>query len=314
MRRLRWPGVFCNQNTDTDTRPLICRQSDCTFMRRMWRRSRWWNGSIRLHGQSYCSPQCFEQSARLRFAECCAPVQPQLRVQHRIPLGLLMLSRGQLTSHQLRLALDAQQTNGRGRIGEWLETLGFATEPQITSALGIQWACPVFASSATLDVRAARMLPYRLLSGFRICPVQFVERRRTLYVSFSERIDYAVLYAIEQMLECRTEPGMVAARAMDGFLEQLADTRGPGDLLFESWRDPADMARITCGYVLKFGAEDVRIVGCGPNIWVRLLAGKDCADLLFRLPAAALREPGENAKANSFQHLPSAKVTSSAGR
>ena len=60
-----------------------------------------------------------------------------------------------------------------------------------------------------------------------------------------------------------------------------------GDLLFESWRDPAAMAQITCGYALKLGADQIRIVGCGEYIWVRLEAGRELATLLFRHPLAA---------------------------
>jgi hypothetical protein len=286
----------------------------CTFTRRIWRRAQWWNGRIRLHGQPYCASECFEHAAGRRFARLCAPAPPELPVQHRIPLGLLMLARGQLTNHQLHLALEAQKRSGRGRIGEWLETFGFASEPQITSALGVQWACPVFASSAMLDLAAARMLPYRLLASFRMCPVQFVERSRTMYVSFGEGVDHAALYAIEQMLECRTEPGLVGARVLDDFLEQLAGQRGAGDLLFESWRDPTDMARITCGYVRKFGAQDVRIVGLGSYIWARLQAGKDAVNLLFRLPAVASGKPRGIRQTPSFLDSVSAKANPAASR
>jgi hypothetical protein len=35
-----------------------------------------------------------------------------------------MLSRGEITHEQLRLALDAQRQNGTGRIGEWIQKLG----------------------------------------------------------------------------------------------------------------------------------------------------------------------------------------------
>ena len=267
----------------TGTCPLACLEPGCTLMRRLCCR---WNGRIRLHGQPYCAPQCFEHAARQRFAKLCAPTPPRLPASHRIPLGLLLLSRGQLSEQQLHRALKAQKVNGQGRIGEWLETLGLAAEAQITAALGVQWACPVFASSSILDLQAARLLPYRLLASFRMCPVQFVERSRTMYVSFSERVDYGALEAIEQMLECKAEPGLVGSRLMDHFLEQLAERRGPGDLWFESQPDPADMARITSGYAQKFGAEDVRIVRFGSYIWARLAAGQDAASLLFGLAAA----------------------------
>jgi len=158
-------------------------------------------------------------------------------------------------------------------------------------------------------MKAARLLPRRLLFSFRMCPVQFVEQTRTMYVSFSERVDYGALYAIEQVLECRTEAGLVGGRVMDRFLEQLVGERGPGDLLFEGWRDPADMARITCGYVLKFGAEEVRVVRFGSYIWARLKAGRDAANLLFGLPTIA-----SAACDTPFTSYASAKVSAAAGR
>ena len=62
---------------------------------------------------------------------------------HRVPLGLLLLSRQQLTAAQLRTALEAQRAAGQGKIGEWLRQLGFVTELQVTAALARQWSCPV---------------------------------------------------------------------------------------------------------------------------------------------------------------------------
>jgi hypothetical protein len=74
---------------------------------------------------------------------------------------------------------------------------------------------------------------------------------------------------------------------MDQELERMGHEARSGDLLFESWRDPAAMAQITCGYALKFGAEQVRIVSCGEYIWVRLEAKREFATLLFRHPLTA---------------------------
>jgi len=268
-----------------------CGQPGCSLVRRLWRRIRWWNGTIRLHGARYCAPQCFEYAARQCLAHICdtdAPVQP---VRHRIPLGLLMLSRGQLSNRQLRSALEAQQTSGRHRLGEWLEKLGFATEQQVTTALGLQWACPVLATRVSPASRCVRLIPFRILESYRMLPIQFVENTRTFYVAFSEGIDYAVLYAVEQMLECRTEACLVSRSTMDETLEQIGRDRSAGDLLFEGWRHPPEMARITCGYVLKLGAEDVRVVACGCYIWVRLSAGREIANLIFRRPGSLPEQP-----------------------
>ena len=198
-----------------------------------------------------------------------------------------MLSRGQLTRQQLRVALEAQQGGAHQRIGEWLAKLGFVTEQQVTAALGLQWACPVLTWKTPRDSGCERLLPYRLLERFRMLPVQFVAATRTFCVAFCDGIDYTALYAVEQMLDCRTEPCLISRSVMDRELERLGHEARAGDLLFESWRDPAAMAQVTCGYALKLGAAQVRIVGCGEYIWVRLDSDREATTLLFRHPSAA---------------------------
>jgi len=268
-----------------------CGQLDCSFARRLWRRLRWWNGTIRLHGLGYCAPQCFEFAARQRFTRICSISAPTQPVQHRIPLGLLMLSRGQLSNRQLRSALEAQQASGRHRLGEWLEKLGFATEQQITTALGLQWACPVLTARVIPDSRCVRLIPFRILETYRMLPIQFVKATRTFYVAFSEGIDYGVLNAVEQMLDCRTEACLISRSTMDEALEQIGRDRSAGDLLFEGWRHALEMARITTGYVLKLGAQNVRVVACGGYIWARLSAGRDVANLIFGRPGSQQTQP-----------------------
>jgi hypothetical protein len=202
-----------------------------------------------------------------------------------VPLGLLMISRGQLTNQQLRSALEAQQGGGRQRLGEWLEKLGFATEQQVTTALAQQWACPVLTSKASCDPRCARLLPYHLLETSQILPVQFVPSTRMFHLAFCDGIDYGALYGIEQMLDCRTQACLAPRSAVARALQLMGHERRPGELLFEGWREASEMARITCGYVLKLGAEAVRLVICGSLIWARLSTGPDVANLLFDRPA-----------------------------
>ena len=60
--------------------------------------------------------------------------------------------------------------------------------------------------------------------------------------------------------------------------------RRSGELLFEGKRDPEEMARITCSYVLKLGAGHTRMVACGKYVWVRLQAADEITNLLFLRP------------------------------
>jgi hypothetical protein len=258
-----------------------CGDMDCSSTRRLWRRFRWRHGTIRLHDSLYCAPSCFEAAARQRFAQLCVATIPAAPMRHRVPLGLLMISREQLTNQQLRSALEAQRGNGRQRLGEWLERLGYATERQVTAALAQQWACPVLASKTICDPNCLRLLPYHMLENSRILPVQFVPSTRMFHLAFSDGIDYSALYAIGQMLDCRTQACLATRSAVGQALQLIGHERRPRELLFEGWRDAAEMARITCGYVLKLGAEAVRMVGCAGFIWARLSTGPDVANLLF---------------------------------
>jgi Type II secretion system (T2SS), protein E, N-terminal domain len=258
-----------------------CAYSECAF-RAAWRRLLPAHG-IQLQQQWYCSPQCFESAARRCFSRASITPAAAPRGQHRIPLGLVLLSRGQLSNTQLRSALQAQRENGCGRIGQWLEKMGFATEEQVTSAMGMQWACPVLPASAVSSTDFAATLPIRLLENFRMLPVHF-SRERVLYLAFSEGVDYTALYAIEQALQCRTEACLVGSTTMEAALARLVQHRRAGDCLFEDRLSDAEMARITCGCVIKLGAREVRIVACGEYVWARLEPESGPTNLLFRRP------------------------------
>jgi len=246
-------------------------------------RNHWfWPGhGIRLQQRWYCSPQCFESAARQCFARVLSTVSLEPHVQHRIPLGLVLLSRGYISNAQLRRALQAQRERGGRRIGEWLEEMGFATESQVTAAMGLQWACPVLPDAAVAAADLAAILPLRLLEDFRMLPVYF-SRERLLYMAFSEGVDYTVLYAIEQALDCRTEACLAGRTAVKAVFEQLRHQRRPTDFLFEGRRDSTEMARITCGCAIKLGASHVRILVCGEFVWVRLTGELDPANILFQ--------------------------------
>ncbi len=266
-----------------------CARNGCTPGRKLKSWLYRWRPRLRLQDWQYCSPECFEDAACELFRRLArdAPLWPGTR--HRIPLGLLLLSRGALDPGQLQLALAEQQSRGHGRLGEWLQNLGFASERQITAALGAQWGCPVLPGIPSWMPVNPGCLPLRLTQSFDMLPIQQTQGSGTLVIAFSESVRYEALYAIEEALQCRTEACVVSRSVMLARLEQLAQPSRRGDLLFEGWRPEADMARITCGYALRLGARQTRIVACGDYIWVRLSAVSGPMNLLFR----RRREPAQ---------------------
>jgi Type II secretion system (T2SS), protein E, N-terminal domain len=258
-----------------------CSRGDCARKAKVF--GPWFRPGLWLHESWYCSPPCFEAALHERLVNARIPHRIPPVIQHRIPLGLLMLSRGYLSGAQLRAALAAQSARGEGRLGYWIQQLGFASEAQITAALGLQWACPVLPAFEG-DSRCSGMLPIHLQKTFCMLPVQFVEPTRVLHVAFSETIEYTALYAIEQLLLCRTEPCVLGHRIMQRALDRISQEQRPVEILFAGWRETAEVERITCSYALQLAGRKVRVAAWGEHVWVHLGSGQDATDLLFQRP------------------------------
>jgi hypothetical protein len=247
------------------------REGDCIHTSGLWRRLGGKAGGVLIQDARYCRDKCLEGALHDALARARS-TSPHSPAGHRIPLGLLLFSRHQLTMEQLREALDAQRTAGRGKIGEWLQTLGFASEQQVTAALARQWSCPLLrASFLPVGFSRAPRIPLTLLRSFVMLPVDYVESTATLHIAFGEGIDYSVLYAIERMAGCHTEPCMVAPSLVHRNLQALSRNRGESEVVFDRLADSDEFASIIRSYCARVDASEIRLAACGAHLWVRLL-------------------------------------------
>lgn len=269
-----------------------CGLRDCVHSGSVWRRLRRSPPRILLEGVLYCLDDCLERVLSDALPRP-HPVRPRPAGHHRMPLGLLLLSRQQLTAEQLRAALAAQRDAGYGKIGEWLQKLGFASEQQVTAALARQWSCPILrADSLGSSPGRIPQIPAALLEFFFMVPVAYVEATSTLHMAFADGVDYGVLYALEQMLACHTEPCLAPPSLLRKRLQTWSEQRGESEMLFERVADVAEFARIVRSYSARVAASELRLAACGPYIWVRLLSvGRRPLDLLLRSPREVSSQP-----------------------
>jgi Type II secretion system (T2SS), protein E, N-terminal domain len=262
-----------------------CGNDKCSTRNNLWPVIRKPSSGINLEGNWLCSPACLEYSAA-RLLEGIVPKARRWKPQgHRVPVGLLLLSRGIIRHDQLRTALKRQSVAGGGRLGHWLQEIGATTEPQLTAALAAQWACPVFPLERERSfIECATMLPMPLIESARMLPVYLSHERETLYVAFVDGVDYRSLQAAEHVLGCQTAPCAVSESAFDRSLEEARLLSHPEQFLFQSVKDPAEMAHITASFALQLQATSVRLTGCGEFAWVRFHSETVSRDLLFRLP------------------------------
>src|SRR5579872_5257346 len=209
-----------------------CESPACSRRRRLWRA---WLEPVRGHsldGHWYCCVACFEQALAFAIGHVLPGTAQPPAATHRVPLGLLMLSRGFVDNDQLKRALKAQKDSGSGRVGEWLRHIGAVSEEQVTQMLGLQWSIPVFPLSQTRGyLQCAHLVPYPLLEAAEMVPVHYLANSQILYVAFVERVNYSALYALEKMLACHTEPCLALQSQLLQALNELRTRHQPVDIL-----------------------------------------------------------------------------------
>jgi len=215
-------------------------------------------------------------------------VLPSVPPANRIPLGLLMVARGKLTHLEVRAALEAQRRARYGSIGDWIEKLGFASEREVTAALALQWGCPVASSFDLCADNSRASIPLAILEAFRMIPFNYAESTKTLYVAFGARVDHAALYAVEKILDCRTQPCVASPKRIARQLEQLRQLPRPNDVEFFT-RDLSETVRITSSYIARVSPDEVRLNRIGRFVWLRLTRRPLLTNLVFFLEPPAVQ-------------------------
>jgi hypothetical protein len=246
---------------------------------------RWHGLGVYLRQKWYCSPRCLLPALERSISELVPAAETPLTRGHRVPLGLLLLTRGVINEEQLRQALALQQEHGEGRVGDWLRRMGAAGEQDITRALATQWGCPVFPLERDQGYRqCAGLVPLTLSQTHHMLPVFHSADRSLLYIAFTSGVDHALLYGIEQMLGCRTVPCIVGESAYAAALADLESAAAPDETIFDSVHDPFEIAHAACSFTERLGAQTLQLARVGRSVWVRFLCHSGSRDLLFHLP------------------------------
>jgi hypothetical protein len=230
--------------------------------------------------QWFCGPECFESHLGETIAAAMSPRQAtEARPVRRMPLGLLLLSRGILTSEQLAIALSKQKTDSTN-LGEAVQLLGFASAEQVTAAVAAQWSCPVFAlgsRSLSLPIR----VPRRLIEQYEMLPLHFAKGDRRLTVGFVSRVEYQILSTVEYITGCDATPCFITGQDYRRQLEATALLPQANEIMLDRPMPPDEIARLGRNYVSQLGAIDTRFGMCRDYLWMRIWGRQQETDLLF---------------------------------
>ncbi len=238
---------------------------------------------VTIENDWYCGTDCLEQVVGRKVREVMtAQHKPTRARSSRVPLGLLLLSRGVLTSEQLKLALEYQRSTQLD-FGDSLQKLGFATQQDVTAAVAAQWACPVFhLGEGPLEVQVR--IPRPLLEQYEMLPVHYSEKERRLLIGFVRNVQHQALYSIGHITSCTVAPCFISAREYQSQLRVArASFLRDYELVFEEVIDTAEMARIITNYMVQLSAHRMRVGKCRDYVWARIWGHKQEMDLLFRV-------------------------------
>ncbi|HEY5056791.1 MAG TPA: hypothetical protein VII58_11565 [Acidobacteriaceae bacterium] len=157
-----------------------------------------------------CSTRCLRTlvDAAIRRESPAAPASNAERA-HRIPLGLILLSRGWITQPQLQHALTMQRRAGAGLIGRWLTEECGVAEERVLNGLALQWRCAVLSLRNFRPQEMALTVPREIVERTDLVPLR-ISRRGSLRLAFSGSPNPAAALAVERIAGLSVESGLLS--------------------------------------------------------------------------------------------------------
>jgi hypothetical protein len=216
-----------------------------------------------------CSAACTRarvQSAVWREMEGAPSAEPGYR--HRIPLGLLMMDKGWITSDQLRRALAAQKNARAGRLGHWLVRQQGVSEQLVTRALSLQWSCPVLPVQFHEVESLTPLVPRLFVDAFGALPLRLVAGR-LFYLGFEERLDPVLALSLERMTGFRVESGLVPGSQFRTAHTRLLSAKFPPVELIEASSESA-LVQALARALERIRPVEARLVRVHDCLWLRM--------------------------------------------
>jgi hypothetical protein len=195
------------------------------------------------------------------------PTAPEVH-RHRIPLGLVMLEQGWITSGQLRRALEAQKAAGTGRLGYWLVSQQGVSEQLVIRALGLQWSCPVLPLEFHDAEGLARFVPRFFVDAFGALPLRLAAGK-LLYLGFEDRLDPVLALAIERMMRLRVESGLVLESLFRPAHARMVSCTFPPVELIEAASEHT-LAHVLSKSIEQARPTESRLVRVHDFLWLRM--------------------------------------------
>jgi hypothetical protein len=235
---------------------------------------------ISLDRAWYCGADCFAVAARKRFRAFLSANVVEMPHVPRRSIGLVLLSKGVLTSEQLQFAFEQSHMRGE-ELEVSLVRLGFASERQLAAARAAQWGCPVLGQDGVGQTVEAD-IPPTLLETYSAVPIHSSVAAKRMVLGFVYRVEHSLLSSLEQITGLRADPCFMTPAERVEQMRRLTHDSSCEEIVFDDPYTPAAMANNVAGFALEVTASEARFAHCRNFIWARLTGKRQRLDVLFR--------------------------------
>jgi hypothetical protein len=229
----------------------------------------------------YCGVDCFAVAARQRFRAFLNANVVEMPHVPRRSIGLVLLSKGLVSSEQLQFAFEQSHMRGE-ELEATLVQLGFASERQLAAARAAQWGCPVLGQDGIGQTVVAD-IPPTLLDTYCAAPIHASAIAKRMVLGFVYRVEHSMLNSLEQITGLRVDPCFITPAERVKQMRHLTHDSSCEEIVFDDPYTPAAMANNVAGFALEVTASEARFAHCRNYIWARLTGKRKRLDVLFRI-------------------------------
>jgi hypothetical protein len=247
---------------------------------------------IRVGSQWYCSLDCFAGGTRAYFTKASSGRVLEMPHSPRMPIGLVMLSKGYLTDAQLRAAMAQSRLHGE-ELERTLLRLGLANEGQLAASKAAQWGHPVFAQDGVGQPVEAD-IPPTLLRWNSAVPLHYSIKAKRVLLGFVDRVEHSLLDSIEQITGCRVDPCFITPTKFTEQMALLSNGQDYEEAVLSDSLSPSQMSKTMAAFAVEISATEASFAQNRSFLWARLSGRRRKVDLLFRCAGALDSEKNEN--------------------
>lgn len=244
-----------------------------------------------VEGRWCCSEQCLKARVASFVRRGLPKHSLRQEHQHRVPLGLLLLSQSAITQDQLRFARDHAETTGE-RIGTVLVRHCGLSEQRLVQGLAAQWGCTAWDVKGEIPDGMACVAPYALLRAAEMLPLR-AHADGTISVAFADAPDAQAVFAIRRIHDRPVDAGIAAVSDFVTAVDHIKKQEAVPVLEFDC-EDEADLVRVITRTIQRQAPVESRWARVHDMVWIRMwleasaLAGglqqtEDVMDFIFHL-------------------------------